>query len=361
MKKLMWVLALSLSAGCGMFAENAQAQTQETAQKQDVSAVANDPNQMLPGEVEARFKAVRFDPDPDQLVRNAHYWVSNENAHYVWHKEIKDRGGVLSGVGTDQVYLLAGWANASIVLPMDFDRQIRNLHVAYGAAFMASPDIAEFRSYWKKDGAQKMKAALEKYFPDDAEAAMKAWKSGNREVNARFNRVIKKYGNSDSASGASGVPTFLTDETQYGRIRRLWQNHRVFPICGDLTGDKAMIDIAKALRDSGLTMTILYPSNAEHYFEYGPAYRRNIINMPFSDNSLVLRTRQMQSLGLAEEGDYHYNMQTGENFKIWLEKTQIANQHKMLRKRSKTPIAGLSVLDYVPEPSKKAPEIAPMP
>ncbi len=83
--------------------------------------------------------------------------------------------------------------------------------------------------------------------------------------------------------------------------------------------------------------------------------------MPFSDNSLVLRTRQMQSLGLAEEGDYHYNMQTGENFKIWLEKTQIANQHKMLRKRSKTPTAGLSVLDYVPEPSKKAPEIAPMP
>ena len=158
-----------------------------------------------------------------------------------------------------------------------------------------------------------------------------------------------------------GVPTFLTDESQYQRIRQLWLNHRVFPICGDLTGNKAMLDIAKALNDSGLKMTILYPSNAEHYFAYGPEYRRNIINMPFADNSLILRTRQMRSLGLAEEEDYHYNMQTGANFIKWLQTTNIKDQHSMLKKRSKTETTGLSVLDYEPEPSKKAPPIAEMP
>lgn len=370
MKKIFWLMGISLSLVPAMaFSQDAVPQegtTQETVKqdtakqdtaKQDAVRVAQDPSQMLPQEIEDRFKSMRSDPDPDQLVRDAHYWVSNENAHYVWYPHIKDRGGVLSGVGTDQVYLLAGWSNASIVIPMDFDRQIRNLHFAYGAAFLASENIDEFRTYWKKENADKMKAALEKYFPSEVDVAMKAWKHGASEVNGRIRRVIKKY----TADKGAGVPTFLTDDAQYQRIRQLWQNHRVFPICGDLTGDKAMLDIAKALNDSGLKMTILYPSNAEHYFEYSPSYRRNIINMPFADNSLVLRTRQMRSLGLAEDEDYHYNMQTGENFIVWLKTTNIKDQHSMLRKRSKTETTGLSVLDYVPEPSAKEPQIAPVP
>lgn len=339
-----------------IFSGSAAAQTAAES-SQNATAVANDPNQKLPQAIEDRMKAVRTDPDPEQLVRDAHYWVSNESAHYVWYPYIKDLGGVILGVGTDQVYLLAGWSNASMILPMDFDRQIKNLHIAYGAAFMSAENIAEFRTYWQKANADKMRAALDQYFPNDADDAMKAWKSGRAEVQGRFNRVIKKY----TKEEGQGVPTFLTDETQYQRIRTLWLNHRVFPICGDLTGNHAMIDIAKALTDSDMQMTLMYPSNAEHYFVYGPEYRRNIINMPFTDNSLILRTRQMRSLGLAAEGDYHYNMQSGANFKLWLQTTQIPDQHKMLRKRSKTKTDGLSVLKYEPSPSKKPPEIAPMP
>jgi len=355
MKKICWLIGMMFClTPVATFAQAPAAQESQ----QDVVKVANDPAQMLPQEIENRFKALRSDPDPDQLVRDAHYWVSNENAHYVWYPYIKDKGGVFSGVGTDQVYLLAGWSNASIIIPMDFDRQIRNLHIAYGAAFLASENIEEFRTYWKKENSDKMKAALEKYFPGEKDVAMKAWNLGVKEVNGRFNRVTKKY---SGKNAKSTVPTFLTDDAQYQRIRRLWQNHRVFPICGDLTGDKAMLDIAKALKDSGLKMTILYPSNAEHYFTYGPAYRRNIINMPFADDSLILRTRQMRSLGLAEDEDYHYNMQSGENFIVWLKTTNIKDQHSMLKKRSKTETTGLSVLDYKPEPSVKAPEIAAMP
>ena len=240
---------------------------------------------------------------------------------------------------------------------------IRNLHIAYGAAFLESENIEEFRSYWKKENESKMKAAIDKHFPSDSAGAMKAWRSAVREVNGRFNRIAKKYGGGKAKEGEIivDIPTFITDETQYQRIRQLWQNHRVFPICGDLTGNMAMLDIAKALKDSNLQMTILYPSNAEHYFEYSPAYRRNIIQMPFAENSQILRTRQMRSLGLAEDEDYHYNMQSGENFKLWLETTNIKDQHSMLRKRSKTETTGLSVLDYRPEPSKKAPPIAPIP
>jgi hypothetical protein len=370
MKKILWTLAaLAMLLPTASFAQTPGPNDPGTAQgsanagaAQNNNAV-NDPSKVLPEDVEKRFKAIRNDPDPDQLVRDAHYWVSNENAQYVWYPHIKDIGGVMSGVGTDQVYLLAGWMNASIVIPMDFDKMIRNLHLAYGAAFLESENIEEFRTYWKKENESKMKAAVEKHFPGEVDVVMKAWRSGVREVNGRFNRLVKKYNGAKSKEGDVhvSVPTFITDETQYKRIRQLWQNHRVFPICGDLTGDKAMLDIAKALKDSNLEMRVLYPSNAEHYFEYGPGYRRNIIEMPFANNSLILRTRQMRSLGVAEEGDYHYNMQSGENFKLWLKTTNIKDQHSMLRKRTKTETTGLSVLDYQPEPSKNAPAIAPVP
>lgn len=358
MKKFTYILAALMF--CLPVTASAQDYSSSAQTSQSSSADANDPSKMLPQEIQTRFENIRRDPDPDALVRDAHYWVSNENAHYVWYPYVKDLGGVLSGVGTDQVYLIAGWSNASLILPMDFDRMITNLHYAYGAAFLSANNIEEFRSYWKSDNPDLIKAALEKYFPDKAADAFKAWKHGVKEVNGRFNRVVKKYTKSEETEITS-VPTFLTDETQYKRIKRLWENHRVFPICGDLTGNKAMIDIAKALRDSNMKMMILYPSNAEGYFEYTPEYRRNIVNMPFEDKSLILRTRQMRSLGLAEEEDYHYNMQSGENFQLWLKTTNIPDQHKMLRKRTKTAREGLSVLDYRPEPSKKLPKLADMP
>ncbi len=374
MKKIAWMLGAFLClAPITSFAQTGSTNTENS---QSQTREANDPNKMLPQEIEQRLNGLRSDPDPDQLVRDAHYWVSNENAHYVWYPYIKDQGGVFSGVGTDQIYLLAGWANASIIIPMDFDKQIRNLHFAYGAAFMASETIDEFRTYWKAENAEKMRAALDKYFPTEADAAMKAWKIGAKEVNGRFNRVVKKYrslttqlqdlAKTDPKQYANNakiftyeIPTFLTDSTQYNRIRTLWLNHRVFPICGDLTGDTAMTDIAKALKDSGLKMKFLYPSNAEHYFEYGANFRRNIIDMPFEENGMILRTRQMSFLGLPEEGDYHYNMQSPANFKLWLQTTRIKEQKEMLRKRTATSTTGLSYFEYEPTPSKKPPQISP--
>ena len=128
---------------------------------------------------------------------------------------------------------------------------------------------------------------------------MKAWKSGCREVNGRFTRVIKKYSKNSKTSAAAGIPTFLTDETQYNRIRQLWLNHRVIPICGDLTGNKSMIDIAKALRDSGLKLTILYPSNAEHYFEEMDVHPRRVDyltkNMSGGNQQKVILARWMST------------------------------------------------------------------
>lgn len=347
------LVALSLSVSCPIIVQSAQAQESFGKKAADLAQI-HDTTQSLPESIAANFKAIRSDPDPANLVRDAHYWISNENAHYVWYPHIQSRGGVLSGVGTDQVYLLAGWAKPVVIVPLDFDREITRLHFAYGAAFLAAATPEEFIALWGKSKNKEMAAAIAEHFPEDAKAIEKAYKSARSNVYSRLSRVAKKYNKLE-------IPTFLSTQEQYDYMRNMWKNQRVYPVCGDLTGDKAMLDMAKAIEKSGLKLEILYPSNAEHYFPYEAKYRRNIIAQPFDEKSLVLRTRQMSFLGLAEDGDYHYNMQTGANFKHWLEKTRIADQYKMLRQRSKTETTGLSVMDKEPEPSEKAPEIAAMP
>lgn len=310
---------------------------------------------LLSDNAQEAFKNLKTDPDPEQLVMNSHYWISNENAHYVWYKHVKDIGGVFSGVGTDQVYLIAGWMNAELVIPMDFDRAISNLHFAYGAAFMASENIDTFLSYWKSSSKKKMHSALKLYFPEYADDAMKSWNLAQKEVSARLRKILRKYSgiSHDKNNRAAGIPTFVTDEEQYRRIRKLWINQRVYPICGDLTGNAAMRSVADALKIAGLKMNVFYTSNAERYFIYTQDFIQNLLQMPFEKNGMILRTRQMSVLGLAEPKDYHYNIQNAQNFQHWLETGKIADMTQMLQKRVKTDTTGLSVILEEPEGVKQ--------
>ncbi len=318
------------------------------------STALTDVNQPLPKAVYDAFKSIRNDPDPEQLVQHSHYWVSNESAHYVWHPLIKDLGGALMGVGADQIYLLAGWGRPIVIIPLDFDREIARLHYAYGAALMTAKTPKEFIAMWSKCKEAEFLAAIQTHFASDADAISKAYQRGRQSVHGRLRRVAKKY-------KELGIPTFLTTQADYEYIQTMWKNQRVFPVCGDLTADRAVLDLAKALNQTGIKLQIYYPSNAEHYFPYDAKYRRNMLALPFGDTGVVLRTRQMGFLGLAEEGDYHYNIQSGANFHYWLKNTRIPDQYRMLRQRTKTDTPGLSVMDKEPSPAKKPPEIAEMP
>ena len=303
------------------------------------------------------FAAMQEDPAPDELIRNSHYWVSNENVHDVYQEHIQNTGGVLMGVGADQVYLLAGWARPEILIPMDFDSSIRDIHFAYGAAFLSSPDIATFRSYWASDAEAKMAAALREHFSEaQATRSLTAWKQGSARILRRFGRIERRY-------ETTRTPTFLTDAATYNAMRSLWQEGRVFPLRGDVTGDKAMTSIAKAVKRTEQTVRVVYLSNVEQYIEYTPAVRRNFIDLPMDEKSWLLRTRPMASLGLAdEECDYHYNMQRGLNFQQWLRVNRVPDGRTLLlRNLGRTGRQGLSEVRTEAPISTPAPEIAATP
>ncbi len=289
------------------------------------------PSEPLPEKVRQALSQIEFDPNPQSLTRDVHYWVSNENHHHLFQPSIEDHGGILLGVGTDQNYLLAAWARSPILLLMDFDEEIRNVHHLYGINFAAAETPEEFIDRWAPSNTADTKRRIaEQYDGDRQQSLERAHDLSRQVISARLRRTARTYNNRD-------IPIFLTDQEQYDFIRDLWANGRVFPMRGDLTADTTMVDTAQTLESLGLNLGLYYPSNAEQYFDFTPEYRRNIIAQPFHEDSLVIRTRPMRVLGYPEGVDldsnnnYNYNIQNANNFAQWLEQSTIPSSLVLLR------------------------------
>ena len=316
-------------------------------------AQAMDAGKPLPEELSQVLGSVEFDPFPEQLVLDAHYWVSNENFHHLYKPWIDDHGGILLGVGTDQNYLMAGWSRSPILLMMDFDEQIRNVHEIYGVIFRRTATPSEHVRAWSKE-EQVVSWLGEDFEGVRLEELKTTYSRSRRSVLVRLRKVITDYKERE-------IPTYLSDQAQYDFVRSLWTNGRVFSLRGDLTADKTMVQIARALADHQLVLGIVYLSNAEQYFDFTPEFRRNIIAQPFDERSVVLRTRPWDELGFPEGGSYHYNVQAAGNFREWLETHRVKNASRLLAgwRSNDDEIPGLSEVKRKPRPTSNPPEIAP--
>ncbi|MBU6161294.1 MAG: hypothetical protein KGO50_09245 [Myxococcales bacterium] len=288
----------------------------------------------------ADFRTLRPDPQPDEIIRNSHYWVSNEYSHFLFRDTIANVGGAYMGVGTDQNYLLAGWARSELIIMLDFDGEIARAHDLYGIAFREATTPDEFLSIWRDDGEKRFADLVPTYYPDDVERQrllLRAFEWGGTTIFARLRRIIRQYGD-------NGIPTFMTSQEEYDYLRNLWLTNRVFAIRGDLTGSLAIQDAAHMLRRHNIPMRVLYTSNAEQYFTFTPEFRRNMLVLPFDEQSWVVRTRPIEAWGLAPDDDYHYNVQDGLNFQLWMRGSSVSDCQRLMRNRSQTGVVGLSRL-----------------
>lgn len=317
---------------------------------------------------------IRADPAPEEIVRNSHYWVSNEHHHELWYPYIKDRKGAYIGVGTDQNYLLAGWAKPDLLILMDFDGEIEKLHQIYHFFFKISASPQDFIKRWHKhyrqDSIDKLTAHFTQLQQTQVHTASLSKKKAKRYIRSRvkiykliqsliyrrLRKTLKKY-------RALKISTFLDDETQYNFIRSLWKQGRVLAIRGDLTAQYTMLDLASTLKKINMPLNVLYLSNAEQYFPLTPEYRRNIIAQNWGEKSYALRTLGWRILGYVEEDEkYHYNIQGGLNFKQWLEVSRTTKAGRIVIKAGeKTKTPGFSIIKRTAKPSKSSPKIAPMP
>lgn len=289
----------------------------------------------LPAGVRAELAKVEADPPPKQLAANAHFVVSDERAHWTFHGATAGKGGVLVGVGTDPNYVFAGWMKADLVLLVDFDQVVVDVHGVYRLAFREAADPDAFLRLWSAP-QQGVLAARIDAVADPAE---------RRRLKAAFRMsrglVFDKLNYTKRAYAKQGVATFLTDADQYRHLRDLVSQDRVWAWRGDLTAAKTMTGLQAALRASHLEVMVFYLTNAEAYFDYTAQAKRNLGGLPYAAESVVLRTQGVPAKPeTSADGHYRYLSMNGRDFAAWLQHKRVTSAKTVCWARKPTKVQG---------------------
>lgn len=257
---------------------------------------------------EQGLAALASDPRPPSLVRDTHYIVSNEDNHYVWRNNLQSRGGVFIGVGTDQNYVMAGWSRPDLLVLMDFDQVVVDLHRVYRLVFLNSPTPQDFLDMWEDRNVRRVEELIETTQTDATTRAgmLRAYRTAHYSVPRRLRKIERMY-------APLGIRWFMNDLTQYRFLVELFRAGRVVMIRGDLSVGGTLASIGVAAQKLGTVVRVVYLSNAERYFPYTAGFKKSMMSLPVDDRSLVLRTRARLN------GSYEYIAQEAPNFRRWLE------------------------------------------
>lgn len=262
----------------------------------------------LAAEVRDRFAAIEADPVPKAITNNKHYVISNEGFIHLFEPTVRDLGGVMVGVGTDQMYTMAGWSRPQVLVLLDFDQMIVDLHAAYEAFFASSADPQAFVALWAKGHGDAARASIEERWraaPERLQRALAAFRYAREKVHRRLLKVQRK-------SARYAIPSFVSDADQYAFVRGLYAEGRVVAVRGDLLATNAMAQTAAAARASGLTVRVMYLSNTEMYFNYNKAFKANLLALPVDGRSVIIRTMPIKPV------DYMYIVQSAYDLHTWL-------------------------------------------
>lgn len=300
-----------------------------------------------PGPLEAAIAALRElepDPRPEHITNDEHYLVSNERRHDLFRPELDDRGGVQLGVGTDQHYVMAGWSRPELVVIVDFDQQVIELHAVYGALMAAAPAVEDFRRLWTEEGVDDAHAALREVVADeDRRAVLRERYDQTRPlVDKRLRRLARRY-------AELGVHSYLDTPEQYRFVAELHASGRVVAIRGDFTRDGVLRRIARVLDEHEQRIEVLYLSNIEQYLAYRKPFRDNMLALPLAEDALVLRTLPGKPAG------FHYFLQGGGDFQAWMRAARGSTVYRMVGKAKGEPFDANQrvVLEARPEDARE--------
>lgn len=261
------------------------------------------------------LRALEPDPAPARTTNDLHYLVSNERRLDLFRPELDDRGGVLLGVGTDQNYVMAAWSRTELLVIVDFDQQVVDLHAIHGALMIAAPTMEEFQRLWSEAGAPDARAALRAAHPARPEL-LALYDSARDVVDRRLRRLARRYVD-------LGVRSWLDTPEQYRFVADLHARGRVVALRGDFTRDGVLRRVAGVLSAHALPVRVLYLSNIEQYFTYRRPFKDNMRALPLGDGSLVLRTLPGRPAG------FHYILQRGDDFHAWMRAPRVWSVYKI--------------------------------
>jgi hypothetical protein len=272
------------------------------------------------------LRDIPMDPPPENLIQDQHFLVSDEHHPERFKTQMTDLGGVYIGVGPEQNYLYAGWSKPEILILLDFDQMVVDIHEIYRVLIQAADGPEALVKIWHKSEKKTAIAAIKAAVTDldEQNNLLRVYRGSRRPIYNRLNSLRIRY-------KSMKLATFLTDQEQYDYVKNLFETGRVRAVRGDLTKDKAMNGVAKAAKELGVPVRCIYLSNVEQYFDYENGMAANCKAQPTDDVSKIMRTVYK---GKTKYERYHYCVQRDDDFRAWLA-TDVKNLREMMIKAYK--------------------------
>ncbi len=275
-------------------------------------------------EKKAKFQLEKFDiPKKNRGLLAEHYPASNERRIDLFWNVIKDLQGVYLGVGTDQNLSLAARAKSELVILMDFDPEIVKVNRLHVFFLKNTNSYPEFKSLWER----KNKDSTIRFITENAGEEKEDFLIGHTIGLKPGIGVPERLYELEYMHTNFKLETFSHSNEDFLYLKNLALNDKIIPVNGDLTGDISINEISRILSSSGMTINLMYTSNAEEYFKFPKEYRKNILTLPISDKSIIVRTLTAgaksygfpQGEKFPDSFPFHYNYQPLSNLKKWME------------------------------------------
>ncbi|MCX4246956.1 LIC_10091 family protein [Paraliomyxa miuraensis] len=235
------------------------------------------------------------------------YLQTNEPRGFVFAGYIRNLGGAYVGIGSDQNYSYIAAARAQWAWVMDYDPRVVHNHLRLRAFILASPTADDFVALFSEAGQHEALAILDEALGEHPQFNAIRW--GYRATRSELHGYFQAQRARSRTHPEFG---WLRNDENYRYIRTLYEQGRLAPKAGDLLLDGSMQAMGAAARELRVPVRIYYTSNAPTAWggEVTPAYRRNVLSLPFDRLSVVLQTTDGGG-SLRQKTKWHHNVQWG--------------------------------------------------
>jgi hypothetical protein len=249
-------------------------------------------------------------------------------------KETTRRGGVYIGVGPEQNFTYMAAVQPRIAFVLDIRRDNMLEHLFYKALFEISTDRADFLSRLFSrhrpsglDTNSTVKALFDAYESVEVDSRL-----SDENLKAILDRLVNQHhfqlSDSDRASVTNFMSVFrtagptalrgtgdknltyslamtatdltgtyqsyLASETNFRFVQELEKQNMIVPLVGDFAGDRAIVSIARYLKDHDARVSVFYVSNVERYLwdqgDHGKQFYTNASALPVDQSSTFIRS-----------------------------------------------------------------------
>lgn len=281
----------------------------------------------------------------DEPIRpvKRHYFWSNERRHDLFFPVLAARlrkGGHV-GVGGDQNYTLAAASEAKMLWLLDIDAEVVRMHRLYVALLPLAETPDAFLKFFEGPDQTKIvrQQVMTCYGTKEGPMVLAVYQNHRNSLGKHLRKTA-------SLTHQGQATTWLGNPTHYQHIRGLAQRGLIIPRIGSVYGQKTLMGIASAADKSGLTISTVYFSNAEAWFQYNKEFRRNMAALPFDEHSIILRTIESKALPHPRDDFWHFSVQSAKDFVSKMEKPFYRSAEQAMKdaKAPNPPVVGLSYI-----------------